>query len=76
MSKSTSPQFKTEEECWTHIETLEKVGPHWFCPLINGSCNPKCVVYVPRKPKSIWNPQSRKEYVVEDHYCGNEMFER
>jgi len=63
--------FKCEtlEEAETTLKELRKQRPAWFCPLINGPCNPECVCFFPAK---IWR-ESNNIYVY-DSYCNNAMF--
>jgi len=62
-------KYETLEEAEVALEELKAQRPTWFCPLINGPCNPECVCFFPAK---IWS--GSKDIYVYGSYCNNAMF--
>ena len=58
----------------TKTEAIDKMSglnlrkPAWFCPLINETCNPRCICYV---GASIY--KAGDGYEVHEPFCSNPM---
>lgn len=62
------------------VATKNALEPTWFCPLIKGTCNKKCVCYVSARIYG-YNTYFKyggevNEWTTYDPYCSNTMFTR
>jgi len=60
----------TEEEAKEQAAKNNLEGPTWFCPLINNTCNDRCLCFKEAFPV-VW---SKPDYKVMEMKCTNRMF--
>ena len=71
----------TRQEAEKDAAELNKVQPKWFCPLIKGDCNKRCVNFIPAYVEEI-EPKSKGNLhdIADDNFetvgfvCSNNMF--
>jgi len=61
----------TEEEAKEQAAKNNLEGPTWFCPVINSTCNDRCICF-----KESFHIESfiKQKYKVMDMRCTNGMF--
>jgi len=56
----------TRIEAENEAKELNKVKPKWFCPLIIGDCNPKCVNFIPAYVEEIEHKSNGMLHDIKD----------
>lgn len=69
--------FDTEEQAKKEASNMEGEQAKMFCPLINGSCNLRCVCYIKpniRPYRTYVEHNEVTKYEIFGCRCGNAMF--
>jgi len=71
----------TRQEAEKEAKLLNAKEPQWFCPLINGDCNKRCVNFIPafvsnenEKSNHMIHDAKEDSFIVEGFVCSNLMF--